>query len=118
LCPVTTIGVSTESSTTYLKYKNYDDLLKVILYSSQSVLGVVPLIYYVNYNNQHVVFAQTGAIGGVVVHYLVNRDKPTKKFIELKRLSGEFNFVDKIGNDSMSLYIPILELEKSTLKFS
>jgi len=109
--------MSNESSTTYLKYKNYDDLLKVILYSSQSVLGVVPLIYHINYNDQHVVFAQTGTIGGVIVHYIVSNDKPNKKFIELKRLSGEFNFVDKIGSDSMSLYIPILELEKSTLKF-
>ena len=114
---VTRINMSTESSTTYLKYGNYDDLLKVILYSSQSVLGVVPLIYHINYNNQHIVFAQTGTVGGAIVHYLVAKDKPSKKFIELKRLSGEFNFVDKIGSDSMSLYIPILELEKSTLKF-
>jgi len=109
--------MSIESSTTYLKYGNYDDLLKVILYSSQSVLGVVPLIYHINYNNQHIVFAQTGTIGGAIAHYLVAKDRPSKKFIELKRLSGEFNFVDKIGSDSMSLYIPILELEKSTLKF-
>lgn len=100
-----------------MQYKNYDDLLKVILYYSQSVLGVVPLIYHINYNNQHVIFIQTGAIGGLVVHYLTNKEKPSKKFIELKRLSGEFNFVDKIGNDGMSLYIPIIELEKSTLKF-
>ncbi|MDE1726773.1 MAG: hypothetical protein KGH89_05855 [Thaumarchaeota archaeon] len=108
---------STESITTYMKYKNYDDLLKVILYSSQSVLGVVPLIYHINYNNQDIVFLQTGTVGGLVIHYLINKDKPPKKFIELKRLSGEFNFVDKIGNDGMSLYIPIIELEKSTLKF-
>lgn len=106
-----------ESSTTYLKYKNYDDLLKVILYSSQSVLGVVPLIYHISYNKQDIVFLQTGAVGGLVVHYLINKEKPPKKFIELKRLSGEFNFVDKIGSDGMSLYIPIIELEKSTLQF-
>jgi hypothetical protein len=106
-----------EFSTIYLKYKNYDDLLKVILYSSQSVLGVAPLIYHINYNNQDVVFLQTGAVGGLTVHYLINKEKPPKKFIELKRLSGEFNFVDKIGSDGMSLYIPIIELEKSTLKF-
>jgi hypothetical protein len=109
--------MSKEETITYLKYKNYDDLLKVILYSSQSVLGVVPLIYHINYNNQDITFLQTGAVGGLAVHYLINKDKPPKKFIELKRLSGEFNFVDKIGSDGMSLYIPIIELEKSTLKF-
>ncbi len=109
--------MSSSDSTTYLKYKNYDDLLKVILYSSQSVLGVVPLLYHLKYNNQNIVFIQTGAIGGVVIHYLVTKENISKKFIELKRLSGEFTFVDKLGNDSMSLYIPILELESSTLKF-
>ena len=108
---------SSESPTTYMKYKNYDDLLKVILYSSQSMLGVIPLIYHINYNTQDIVFLQTGTVGGLVVHYLVNKEKPPTKFIELKRLSGEFTFVDKLGNDGMSLYIPILELDKSTLKF-
>ncbi len=108
---------SPDSSITYLKYKSYDDLLKVILYSSQSVLGAVPLIYHMNYHDQDIVFIQTGTIGGSIVHYLSNKEKPPKKFIELKRLSGEFIFVDKIGNDGMSLYIPILELEKSTLEF-
>ncbi|MGB9123923.1 MAG: hypothetical protein WA833_07870 [Nitrosotalea sp.] len=106
-----------ESQTTYLKYKEYGDLLKVILYSSQSVLGAVPLIYHVNHNNQNIIFIQTGAIGGNVIHYLVSNGPPTKKLIELKRLTGDFHFVDKIGTDGMSLYIPILELEKSNLKF-
>lgn len=108
---------STETSTTYLRYKSYEDLLKVILYSSQSVLGVVPLIYHLNYQNQNIVFIQTGSVGTNVVHYLIEKEKTSKKFIELKRLTGEFTFVDKIGSDSMSLYIPILELESSTLKF-
>ncbi len=102
---------------TYLKYKNYEDLLKVILYSSQSMLGSIPLIYHIQHNNQNIVFVQTGAVGGITVHYLVASEKPKKKFIELKRLTGDFTFVEKIGSDSMSLYIPILELEMSTLRF-
>ncbi|MGB9003671.1 MAG: hypothetical protein WCC52_07695 [Nitrosotalea sp.] len=81
------------------------------------MLGAVPLIYHVNQNNQDVIFIQTGAIGGIAVHYLIISEKPKKKFIELKRLTGDFTFVEKIGSDSMSLYIPILELEKVTLKF-
>lgn len=111
------IIMSASDVITYLKYKNYDDLLKVILYSSQSVLGVVPLLYHLRYNTQNIIFIQTGAVGGIVIHYLVSKENLTKKFIELKRLSGEFTFVDKLGNDSMSLYVPILELESSTLKF-
>lgn len=106
-----------ENQVTYLKYKEYGDLLKVILYSSQSVLGVVPLIYHQNYNGQNIIFIQTGTVGGNVIHYLITSSAPAKKFIELKRLTGDYAFVDKIGTDGMSLYIPILELEKSTLKF-
>lgn len=81
------------------------------------MLGAVPLIYHVNQNNHDVIFIQTGTIGGITVHYLIISEKPKKKFIELKRLTGDFTFVEKIGSDSMSLYIPILELEKVTLKF-
>jgi len=106
-----------DNQITYLKYKEYGDLLKVILYSSQSVLGAVPLIYHQNYNGQNIIFIQTGTVGGNVIHYLTINSPPTKKFIELKRLTGDFSFVEKIGTDGMSLYIPILELEKSTLKF-
>ena len=109
--------MSNQDGTTYLKYKNYEDLLKVILYSSQSMLGAIPLIYHVNHKGQNIIFIQTGAIGGTIVHYLAPQESPKKKFIELKRLTGEFSFVEKIGSDSMSLYIPILELEKSTLDF-
>lgn len=58
-----------DSVITYLKYKTYEDLLKVILYSSQSVLGAIPLLYHINYNNQEILFIQTGGIGSNTVHY-------------------------------------------------
>lgn len=117
ICHDTKYENMSENEITYLKYKEYGDLLKVILYSSQSVLGAVPLIYHQNYNGQNIIFIQTGTVGGNVIHYLVSSNAPAKKFIELKRLTGDYSFVEKIGTDGMSLYIPILELEKSTLKF-
>jgi uncharacterized membrane protein len=103
--------------TTYLKYRTLKDMLKIILFSAQSALGLVPMLYHINYNNQQILFLQTGAIGGVVIHYIVQNEKPSKKFIELKRLTDQFSFVDDIGTDTQSLYLPILELEYSTLKF-
>jgi hypothetical protein len=39
------------------------------------------------------------------------------KFIELRQLTGEYNFVEKIGNDTHSIYIPILELESTSIEF-
>ena len=106
-----------DSSFTYLKYQELKDMLKVIVYSAQSPLGLTPMLYHINYNNQQLLFIQTGAVGSTTIHYFVQNEKPHKKFIELKRLTGEFNFVDNIGTDTLALYVPILELEKSTLKF-
>jgi hypothetical protein len=104
--------------TSYLKYKTLEDMLKVILFSAQSPFGFTPMLYHINYNNQQVLFIQTGMIGGVIIHYIIESDKPVKKFIQLKRLTGEFSFVDSIGTDAQSLYIPILELEMSTFRFN
>ena len=108
---------SEERFTTYLKYETLEDLLKVIVYSAQSALGLTPMLYYVNYNHQQILFILTGAGGGIIINYIVQNEKPSKKFIELKRLSGEFSFVDSIGTDTQSLYVPIIKIEKSTLKF-
>jgi hypothetical protein len=101
----------------YLKYHTLEDLLKVILYSSQSPIGALPMLYYINQNNQHIIFIQTGAVGISTIHYHVQQEKPAKKFIELKRLSGDYHFVDKIGSESMSLYLPLLELDKASFEF-
>ena len=106
-----------DRSTIFLQYETLEDLLKVILYSAQSSLGLTPMHYHINYRNQDILFILTGASGGIIINYIVQTEKPNKKFIELKRLSGEFNFVDNIGSDTQSLYIPIIKIRNSTLKF-
>ena len=106
-----------QAETVYLKYQDLEDMLKVIIYSAQSMLGVVPMLYYINYNGKHVLFLQTGTVGGLTVHYVVQNERPARKFIQLKRLSGDYTFVEGIGSDAQSLYVPVLNLEKSTLAF-
>jgi hypothetical protein len=107
---------SSSSSITYLKHTNLDDILKVILYAAESPLGLAPMLYHIKYNDQDILFTESGALN-TVIRYLVQDKEPSSKWIELKRLSGEYSFVDKVGNDSRSLYIPILELEKCTFTF-
>jgi hypothetical protein len=51
------------------------------------------------------------------VHYVEQDEKPKEKFIQLKRFTGEFSFVDSLGTDAQSIYVPVLELESSTLRF-
>jgi len=106
-----------QSQITYFRYRTLEDMLKVILFSTQSALGLTPMLYHIKYNDSEILFIETGALGGALVHYILEKEKPDKKFIELKQLTGEFQFVDKIGTDTHSIYIPILELEESTLVF-
>ncbi len=100
----------------YLKYEDLTDMLKVILYSSQSMLGVIPMLYHIKHNNRDILFIQTGTVGAVTVHYMVE-NKPAMKFIQLKRLTGDYSFVDNIGTDTQSIYVPVLKLEKSSFDF-
>ena len=103
------------TTTIYLKYTNLEDMLKVIVYAAQSPIGLTPMLYHVKHNNDEILFVESGAVNPVI-HYII-QEKPSKKFIELRRLTGEYIFVDKIGNDTQSLYVPILELEKCSFNF-
>lgn len=101
----------------FFKYKSLEDMLKVILYSSQSPIGLIPMLYHTIKNNQEVLFIQTGNIGGTTIHYFLPSENMLKKYVQLKRLTGEFNFVDHIGLDTLSIYVPILELDDVNIPF-
>ena len=111
------MSASDHNDAVYLKYKSLEDMLKVIVYSSQSALGLTPMLYHLQHNSREILFIQTGAVGTSTVHYVVQSSKPEKKFIELKRLTGEFVYVDTLGTDTLSLYVPILVLEKVSYTF-
>ena len=103
--------------TTYLQYENLKDMLSVILYTSQSFMTITPLLYNITYQNKEILFIHTGIVGGIISHYHFIQDKPNKRFIELNKMTGDFNFIDNIGNNTQSIYIPIVKLIKSTLRF-
>jgi hypothetical protein len=92
-------------------------MLKIILSSAQSALGISSLLYFINYKNQNLLFIYNSSIGSSLIHYNIISEKPLTKFIELNRQDGKYKYVDNIGNDSHSLYIPILELDNATLEF-
>jgi hypothetical protein len=103
--------------TTYLQYENLKDMLSVILYTSQSFMTITPLLYYITYQNKEILFIHTGIVGGIVSHFHIIQEKPNKKFVELNKMTGDFEFVDNIGNNTQSIYVPIVKLIKSTLRF-
>ena len=108
--------VTFSSPISYMKYQNLGDMLKVVLYAVESPLGSSPMLCYIKSDKKDILFIESGVLTPVI-NYMVQDKEPTKKWIELKRLTGEYSFVDKIGNDSKSLYIPILKLEKSSFNF-
>ena len=103
--------------TTYLQYENLKDLLSVILYTSQSFMTITPLLYHITYQKKEILFIHTGIVGGIVSHYHIIEDKPSKKFVELNKMTGDFDFVDNVGSNTQSIYVPIVRLIKSTLRF-
>ena len=103
--------------TTYLQYENLKEMLNVILYTSQSFMSITPLLYHITYNNKKILFIHTGIVGGVVAHYHVIEEKPIAKFIELNKMTSDYKFVEKSGSNPQSIYIPIVNLVKSTLVF-
>jgi hypothetical protein len=103
--------------TTYLEYESLKDMLNEILYTSQSFMTITPLLYYITYHDKEILFIHTGIVGGVAAHYHILDEKPNMKFVELNKMTGDFNYVKGIGSNPQSLYIPIIKLVKSTLKF-
>ena len=112
--PVTTPS----SPMSYMKYQNLGDMLKVILYAAESPLGSSPMLYHIKSDNRDIIFIESGILTPVIHYYIIQDKEPTNKWIELRKFTGEYSFVDKIGNDTKSLYIPVLELEKSSFNFS
>ena len=94
------------SSHTFLRYKDLEDMLKVILFSAQSPLGLVPMLYHIELKQGQILFIQTGTVGGATIHYILEKEKPGKKFIELNRLTGQYRLAESLGSDTQSIYIP------------
>lgn len=110
-------GFENNKNLTFFKYNLLEDMLKVILYSAQSPIGLIPMLYYTNINKNNILFLHIGNLGGTTIHYFITSEKIQKKFIQLKRLTGEYNYVDHIGLDTLSIYVPILEVEEVNIHF-
>src|ERR687890_671572 len=83
------------SSISYLKYQNLGDMLKLILYAAESPLGSSPMLYHIKSDNRDIIFIESGILTPVIHYYIIQGKEPTNKWIELKRLTGEYNFTDR-----------------------
>ena len=111
------VSENTKFNFRYLKYSSLEDMFKIILASAQSALGISSLLYCRNDKDQNIMFIYNSSIGSSLIHYNILSEKPLTKFIQLNKQSGEYKYIDDVGNESHSIYIPILELENTTLEF-
>jgi len=116
LMNVNTLSQS-EWFTTYLEYENLNEMLNVILYTSQSFMAILPQPQYITYHDKEMLFIHTGIVGGIIAHYHILKERPIKKFVELNKMTGDLGYVDAVGANSQCIYIPIVRLIKSTLRF-
>ncbi|HEY9386427.1 MAG TPA: hypothetical protein VIP70_05270 [Nitrososphaeraceae archaeon] len=49
-----------------MKHTNLEGLLKVIMYAAESPLGLAPMFYHIKYNNQDILFTESGALNTVL----------------------------------------------------
>ena len=49
-------------------------------------------------------FIYNSSIGGSLIHYNILSEKPLTKFIQLNKQSGEYKYIDDVGNES-SFYL-------------
>ncbi len=49
-------GYENNKNLTFFKYNLLEDMLKVILYSAQSPIGLIPMLYYTNINKNNILF--------------------------------------------------------------
>ncbi len=57
--------------TTYLQYENLKEMLNIILYTSQSFMTTMPLLYHIPYQNKEILFIHTGIVGGVKILIII-----------------------------------------------
>ncbi|MGD1838568.1 MAG: hypothetical protein ACPKPY_10995 [Nitrososphaeraceae archaeon] len=92
-------------------------MLKTIISSSQSALGTSLVLYQIKHENQDIWFIHNTYFGSSLIHYFISNITNTKKYVELNKLTGKYEFCHDLGNTPNSIYIPILKLLYSTLKF-
>jgi 1-aminocyclopropane-1-carboxylate deaminase/D-cysteine desulfhydrase-like pyridoxal-dependent ACC family enzyme len=49
--------------TIYLEYENLNEMLNVILYTSQSFMAILPQLSHITYHDKEIIFIHTGLVG-------------------------------------------------------
>ncbi len=94
----------------FVQLKTFDDLVRFVS-SSPS-----PFLQHITLKNKHVYFIQILAFMRNPIIYFVRQDRQAGgKYVVFNRFRDEVTFSDRLSSDGQTVYIPILELERTNL---
>jgi hypothetical protein len=94
----------------YVQFSRLEDLVKLVSFSPS------PFIQHLVVNDKHIYFVQSlMMISEPMVYIFRTKEKIEKKYIVYNRFSDEISFSDQPSQDGQSIYIPILEVEKTNI---
>ncbi|WP_309493623.1 hypothetical protein [Candidatus Hecatella orcuttiae] len=94
----------------YFKLKTLEDMVKLVAFSP------APMLQHTVVEGRQVYFIQSFSIvGKPLVYYLERDEKLESKYVVYNRFNDTISFSDKPGSDGQSVYIPIIEIEKTNL---
>ena len=97
-------------ATPYIKLKTLEDLIYFV------ALSPSPFIQYIDLEGKHVYFVNTMAIfGPSMVYYVETKERLPNKYIVFNRYQDKITYSNQLGTDPQAVYIPILQVEKTSL---
>lgn len=93
----------------YFQFKSFDDFIRFITFSP------TPFIKYFKLDGHNVYFVQAGAFGERLLYYVELDKKIEEKYIIYNRFRDNISFSNKLVSDGQSVYVPILEVERTNV---
>lgn len=95
---------------THVQLREFEDLIRLVS------LSPAPFIEHLIVDGKNVYFIHTGGLFGPPMIYYVERGaKIDKKYVVFNRYKDEVSFSDSLGTDPQAVYIPVLEIERTSL---
>lgn len=94
----------------YIQFSRLDDLVKLVALSPGS------FIQHVAVEGKHIYFIQSLMMTSKPMVYIFrSKEKIEKNYVVYNRFSDEITFSAQPGQDGQSIYIPILEVERTNI---
>ena len=100
----------TDEQSFYVQFSRFEDLVRLVAFSA------TPFLQHAEIEGKHVYFFHSSLLTGKpVIYYVLLENRVESKYVVYNRFSDSLSFSDKMEADGQSVYIPILEVERTNL---